>query len=264
MSDLKLSDMLYGFTSGMHEKALALEATLEEAEVARLKNENSLMAAHQGIDNHQRLLDRITGLEAEVARLTELTKPTAANHWHDKYQEASTRIAELEARLAEAEKPHGNASIRYAVGLEATIAAQAEELRKLRENAALIAYLNEAGKIRELEKQLETSRASASLYQGLLEGPTGALAREAAQKEEINELRRYRCEQDCRYTMGGVADSGGIYCLKPLRCARCREDAQEKRIHKLREGVRQIMGSHVPLTTAHRFCNELLISTEEK
>ena len=40
-----------------------------EAELAATRIENNLMAAHQGIDNYQRCLDRITELEAENARL---------------------------------------------------------------------------------------------------------------------------------------------------------------------------------------------------
>lgn len=40
-----------------------------EAEVERWKNEASLMAAHQGIDNYQRLLSEVEALRADAARV---------------------------------------------------------------------------------------------------------------------------------------------------------------------------------------------------
>jgi hypothetical protein len=67
-----------------------------EAEVERLradaetwKNEAMLMGAHQGIDNHQRLLDRADKAEAEVERLRADAEPVAwrfrlpsGKQWH--------------------------------------------------------------------------------------------------------------------------------------------------------------------------------------
>ena len=77
-------------------RVVASERDKAQAEVARLTNENSLMAAHQGIDNHQRLLDRIAELETEVARLKE------CNEFEQKvyrYQDALIIIAACNAAL---------------------------------------------------------------------------------------------------------------------------------------------------------------------
>ena len=45
-----------------------------------------------------------------------------------------------------------------------------------------------------------------------------------AQRAEIAALRRWRCEQDCRYTLGNVADIGGQHCPLGEPCERCRAD----------------------------------------
>ncbi len=43
-------------------------------------------------------------------------------------------------------------------------------------------------------------------------------------------LARWRCEQDCCYTMGDVADVGGRHCPIGKMCERCQRDHTEERL----------------------------------
>ena len=46
-------------------------------------------------------------------------------------------------------------------------------------------------------------------------------------QDEIMDLRHYRCEQDCRYTMGNVADIGGRHCPLGKPCERCKNEKEK-------------------------------------
>ena len=59
----------------------------------------------------------------------------------------------------------------------------------------------------------------------------------AAKDAEIAELRKWRTEQDCRYTMGRVADISGSHCPLDDPCERCAKDAENAR---LRQALEQI------------------------
>ncbi len=54
----------------------------------------------------------------------------------------------------------------------------------------------------------------------------------AAKDQEIAELRKWRTEQDCRYTMGRVADISGAHCPLGDPCERCAKDAEIARLTK--------------------------------
>jgi len=51
-------------------------------------------------------------------------------------------------------------------------------------------------------------------------------------KEENYNLRRHRCELDCRYTMGGVADISGSHCPHDDPCQRCCYERRIKAMEK--------------------------------
>lgn len=59
--------------------------------------------------------------------------------------------------------------------------------------------------------------------------------RDTKAETEVMELRHYRCEQDCRYTMGNVADIGGRHCPLGKPCERCKN---EDRIEALESAIR--------------------------
>ena len=54
----------------------------------------------------------------------------------------------------------------------------------------------------------------------------------AAKDQEIAELRKWRTEQDCRYTMGRVADISAAHCPLGDPCERCAKDAEIARLTK--------------------------------
>ena len=59
--------------------------------------------------------------------------------------------------------------------------------------------------------------------------------RAEAMRGEVLSLRRYRCQQDCLYTMGDVADISGSHCPLDNPCTRCQLELAEAREQAMRE-----------------------------
>ncbi len=58
-----------------------------------------------------------------------------------------------------------------------------------------------------------------------------AISEKIAQLEADNRrLRKGRCEADCRYTMGNIADSGGSHCPWENPCDRCSYERDIERL----------------------------------
>lgn len=60
-------------------------------------------------------------------------------------------------------------------------------------------------------------------------------------QSKLDSLRRYRYENDCRYTMGAIADIDGIHCPIDRPCTRCK-------IKKLIQCADNLIASHDPST----------------
>ena len=61
----------------------------------------------------------------------------------------------------------------------------------------------------------------------------------AALRAENERLRRWRCEADCRYTMGDVAETSGSHCPTDRPCARCEAEMENERLWALLREVAQ-------------------------
>ena len=61
-------------------------------------------------------------------------------------------------------------------------------------------------------------------------------------RAENERLRRWRCEADCRYTMGDVAETSGSHCPTHRPCARCETEGEKERLLAL---LREIAHSGV-------------------
>ena len=58
-------------------------------------------------------------------------------------------------------------------------------------------------------------------------------------RAENERLRRWRCEADCRYTMGDVAETSGSHCPTNRPCARCEANGENERLLALLREVVQ-------------------------
>ena len=78
-----------------------------------------------------------------------------------------------------------------------------------------------------------------------LSGQSGSCARCEELARKVDSLKRWRCDQDCRYTMGDVADISGSHCPgdRPcLRCANQREGEElERENAKLRDAANELL-----------------------
>lgn len=92
------------------------------------------------------------------------------------------------------------------------------------------------------------------------------VSRIASLESEIARLRRWRCEQDCRFTMGDVADISGSHCPLDKPCARCEGERNiesiESEIAKLKadaadydDSVREMRLGY----ESERGCTEMMI-----
>ena len=60
---------------------------------------------------------------------------------------------------------------------------------------------------------------------------------------EVMSLRRWRTEQDCRYTLGTVADIDGSHCPSDKPCERCQSERERDRLRARVEGLRAYIDS---------------------
>lgn len=68
-------------------------------------------------------------------------------------------------------------------------------------------------------------------------------------RAEIRRLRSWRCEQDCCYTMGNVADIGGSHCEEP--CTKCRHAAEVRELDAEIAKLRAVLGKLVAAAKDH-------------
>ena len=72
--------------------------------------------------------------------------------------------------------------------------------------------------------------------------------------QENAALRRWRCDNDCRFTMGDVADLSGRHCPLDKPCVRCSTEGEV-------EGLRSLLDRAVPIIKEHA-CGESVWLTD--
>ena len=76
--------------------------------------------------------------------------------------------------------------------------------------------------------------------------PEGWYTDVASLQAEVMRLRRARCELDCRYTMGDVADLSGSHCPHDNPCQRCYYERRIEALEKERDPNLEELEDGVP------------------
>lgn len=69
-----------------------------------------------------------------------------------------------------------------------------------------------------------------NVYERLLNGYNELSSEYARQLNKLHELKKWRVEQDCRYTMGNVADISGSHCPLDRPCERCKNESLQDKL----------------------------------